>query len=87
MSDKMKNYYEAFVKSAIKSKEQLNNFVTSYDMQKKFSTAELAELSDMWIGKPLAKAATKASESFSDVEAFKGESDALKGQNKNKFKR
>ena len=87
MSEKMKNYYESFLKKAIKSKGQLDSFINSSDIKNKFSSEELAELSDMWIGKPLAKAAIKASEAFSDVEAFKGESDALKGQNKNKFKR
>jgi hypothetical protein len=48
MSGKITDYYESFVKKAIKSTEQFNAFIKSDDLKNKFNTKELEELAQLW---------------------------------------
>jgi len=81
MSDKVKNYYESFLKTAIKSKEQLDNFIKTDDVKKKFSSKEIGSLVDLWSGKNIVEAVEEVVE-----EVYKDASDLLDPFTKKDYK-
>jgi len=53
MSDKLKDYYNDFLKKAIKSPEQLNSFMKKDDIRKKFTSNEIKKLKSLWSNTPV----------------------------------
>jgi len=53
MADKLQDYYDNFLKQAIKSKEQLDSFMKQDDIRKKFTANEIKKLKDFWAGTPI----------------------------------
>jgi hypothetical protein len=67
MPDKIQEYFDSFVKSAIKSKEHLESFLDSVDMKRKFKTEELEKLKSLWGGTSVQKTADKTIDSFTNM--------------------
>jgi len=55
MVDKINEYYNEFLKIAIKSKEQLDMFLKQDEIRKKFNQSEIDKLKKLWKGTPLEK--------------------------------
>ena len=55
MTNKAQDYYESFLKDAIKSKEQLDLFFKDRDVRKKFTKSEVNKLKKLWAGTPVEK--------------------------------
>ena len=52
MTNKAQDYYDNFLKEAIKSKKQLETFFKDKDVRKKFTESEITKMKNLWEGTP-----------------------------------